>query len=121
MPDEQRLECSQSDGVTVVRFVDSKILDFNIIEQIATELNDLIDREKTSKLLLNLCNVEFLSSAALNKLIVLDKKMKKLGGKVALAELQPQVYEVFAITQLTQLFPIEDRESAGVKILNEGS
>ena len=119
MPEEKRLECTQLDGVTVVNFVDSKILDFNIIEQIATELNELIDEQKTSKLLLNLSNVEFLSSAALNKLIVLDKKMKKLGGKVALAELQPQVYEVFAITQLTQLFPIEDREVAAVNVLNQ--
>jgi hypothetical protein len=46
-------------------------------------------------------------SAALNKLIILDKKVKAHSGKRRLCNLKPEIYEVFAITRLNQLFDIK--------------
>lgn len=111
MADVNRLECTESGNVTIVSFKDAKILDFNIIEEIDAELNQLVTEKNVTNLLLNLRNVEFLSSAALSKLIGLEKKLKKANGKIALAELQPQVHEVFTITQLHKLFQIFDRQT----------
>ncbi len=118
MPDANRLECTQSGDVTIVSFNDSKILDFTVIEEIDGELTHLVVEKNATKLLLNLRNVEFLSSAALNKLIVLEKRLRKIDGKIVLAELQPQVHEVFTITQLTKLFPICDRQADGLAQFN---
>ncbi len=65
--------------------------------------------------MLNFYNVEFLSSAALGKLITLDKKMKPLGGKIRLSNIRPEIFEVFRITKLNKLFDIKDDEADAIK------
>ena len=111
MPEHSRLDVSEVGDVTVVRFVDRKILDATNIEELGTELFDLIEKENREKLLLNFTDVEFLSSAALNKLIILDKKIKTNGGRLKLTNLRPEIHEVFVITRLNQLFDISEEEA----------
>jgi anti-anti-sigma factor len=111
MPVPRRLEISEVGDVTVVRFVDRKILDASNIEELGDELFALIERDHRKSLLLNFTNVEFLSSAALNKLIVLDKKAKSEGGELKLSNLRAEIMEVFVITRLNQLFDIKDDEA----------
>jgi anti-sigma B factor antagonist len=105
------LEVSEVGDVTVVRFVDRKILDEATIQELGQELFNLVEEENRSKLLLNFTSVEFLSSAALGKLITLDKKVKAHGGKLKLANIRPEIYEVFAITKLNKLFDIKEDEA----------
>ena len=76
MAAHRRLEVSEVGDVTVVRFVDRKILDEASIQELGQELFMLVETEKRKKLLLNFAKVDFLSSAALGKLITLDKKVK---------------------------------------------
>ena len=61
--------------------------------------------------MLNFSSVEFLSSAALGKLITLDKKVKVHNSKLKLSNIRPEIYEVFAITKLNKLFDIYDNEA----------
>jgi anti-sigma B factor antagonist len=105
------LEVSEVGDVTVVRFIDRKILDEASIQEIGHELFNLVEEENRSNLLLNFSAVEFLSSAALGKLITLDKKVKAHGGKLKLTNIRPEIYEVFAITKLNKLFDIKDDEA----------
>ena len=111
----QRLDTSQNGDVTVVKFVDRKILDATYIEEMGSELFDLIEKDGCQKLLLNFTDVEFLSSAALNKLIILDKKIKTNGGEMKLSNLRPEIYEVFVITRLNQLFDIKDDQEGALE------
>lgn len=107
------LEISEVGDVTVVRFADGKILDASNIEELGGQLFNLVEKENRQKLLLNFQNVEFLSSAALNKLIILDKKTKGINGQLKLCSLRPEILEVFVITRLNQLFFIaEDEQTA---------
>ena len=115
MSEHQRLQVSEVDGVTVVRFVDRRILDATNIEELGGELFALVETDNKKKLLLNFTDVEFLSSAALNKLIILDKKMRGQGGTLKLSNLRPEIHEVFEITKLTQLFEIIEDEDAALK------
>jgi anti-sigma B factor antagonist len=96
--------------VAMVRFLDRKIIDAASIQELGDELFALVEKEERKNLLLNFGNVEFLSSAALNKLIILDKKVKAHSGKMLLCNLKPEIYEVFAITRLNQLFKIKNTE-----------
>ncbi len=98
----------EKDGVSVVRFVDDKIMDVERIQQLNDELNQLAEQADSRELLLNLENVRFLSSAAINKLIVLDKRIKSQGGQIRLTSLRPEVRDVFSITNLDRLFRIYD-------------
>ena len=110
MSQQQRLSVSEVGDVTVVRFVDQKILDEARIQQLGQELFNLVEVDGRSKILLNFSSVEFLSSAALGKLITLDKKVKAQGGGLKLSNIRPEIYEVFAITKLNKLFDIKDNE-----------
>jgi len=96
--------------VSMVRFLDRKIIDAANIQELGDELFGLVEKEQRKHLLLNFASVEFLSSAALNKLIILDKKVKSHSGKMRLCNLKPEIYEVFAITRLNQLFDIKNTE-----------
>ncbi len=77
----RRLEVEQIGDVTVVNFVDRKILDEQNIQVIGEQLFSLVDEDNLRKILLNFGNVEYLSSAALGKLITLNKKIQQAGGK----------------------------------------
>jgi anti-sigma B factor antagonist len=107
----RRLVTNEVDDVTVVHFRDQKIIEDLKIQELGQELFQLIEAENCRKLVLNFASVDFLSSAALGKLITLDKKMKGHGGKLKLCNIRPEIYEVFAITRLNRLFDIRQDEA----------
>lgn len=107
----QRLEIDEVGDVTVVHFRDRRIVDDINIQQLGQELFQLVETDGRDKLLLNFSVVDFLSSAALGKLITLDKKTKAHGGTLKLSNIHPEIYEVFAITKLNRLFDIKDDEA----------
>jgi anti-sigma B factor antagonist len=111
MTEYRRLTIDEVGDVSIVRFRDQKILDDLNIQELGRELNHLVEVENRKKLLLNFSAVQFLSSAALGKLITLDKKMKAVDGTLKLCCIQPQTYEVFVITKLNRLFDIREEEA----------
>jgi len=102
-------------GVMHVEFSDRKILDELSINEILNELVALVESQPEIKLLLNFDNVDHLSSAALGMLITLNKRVADAGGKLRLANISPQIYEVFAITRLNKLFDIHDSADAALR------
>jgi len=111
MPGHRRIRINETRDVSVVHFVDRKILDEANIQELGEELFALVEKEDRKKLLLNFANVEYLSSAALGKLIALEKKVRAHAGQIKLSDIRPEIYEVFQLTRLTRLFDIKDRES----------
>src|SRR5215475_29688 len=111
----RRLEVEPIGDVTVVNFVDRKILDEQNIQVIGEQLFSLVDEEGARKVLLNFSNVEYLSSAALGKLITLNKKLQGVGGRLILCNIHPQIYEVFEITRLNKLLNIRKDEQEGLR------
>jgi len=114
-PRRRRLEVEDIGDVTVINFVDKKILDEQNIQVIGEQLFSLVDQEGRRKLLLNFGNVEYLSSAALGKLITLNKKLQGVGGRLILCNIDPQIYEVFEITKLDRFFNIQKEEQAALQ------
>lgn len=56
--------------------------------------------------LLTFAQVSFLSSSGLRALLLIRKELLALGGELRLAELQPHIHELFALTGFTQVFAI---------------
>src|SRR5690349_21790015 len=104
----RRINVEEVNGVTIATFVDKKILDETNIQIIGNQLFGLIDEDMRKKIVLDFSNVEYLSSAALGKLITLDKKVKGINGALRLCSIRPEIYEVFTITKLNKLFKIVD-------------
>jgi anti-sigma B factor antagonist len=111
----RRLEVEPIGDVTVVNFVDRKILDEQNIQVIGEQLFSLVDEQGLKKILLNFSNVEYLSSAALGKLITLNKKLQQAGGKLILCNIHAQIFEVFEITKLDRFFKIIKEEQAALQ------
>jgi anti-sigma B factor antagonist len=111
----QRLKVQQVASVTVVNFLDKRILDEPTIQAIAEQLFSLVDDSGKRELLLNFNNVEYLSSAALGKLINLHKKLQGLQGRLAMCNVIPQIFEVFAITKLDKIFKIFPDQDAALE------
>lgn len=105
---ESRLRVQRRDGVVQIEFIDRNILDEANIQSIGEEISNLIDTEESPHLLISFANVDHLSSAALGTLITINNKVKNKAGQLRLANIDRQIYEVFVITRLNQLFQILD-------------
>lgn len=115
MTDRRRLSVSIIGEVASVRFLDKKIVDSGNIEEMGAEMFSVVERDHLKHVLLNFEGVEFLSSAALNKLILMDKKIKEVGGTLRLCSLRAEIMEVFTITRLNRVFDIRKNESEALK------
>ncbi|HMD54274.1 MAG TPA: STAS domain-containing protein [Phycisphaerae bacterium] len=119
MPDSAApLKIIRDGGTILVEFVNRKILDETEIAHIGDQLSDLIDQELQPKIIISFSGVDHLSSAALGTLITANNKIRNRDGQLRLSNIHPQIYEVFLITKLNNLFKIyptikEARDSLG--------
>jgi anti-sigma B factor antagonist len=114
MATHRRIDVSKVGDVTVVKFQDRKILDEPGIQELGLELFSLVEQDNRKSLLLNFSNVEFLSSAALGKLITLDRKVKANKGRLKMCAIRPEILEVFQITKLNKVFDIRAEEAEAI-------
>ena len=112
---KRRIEVEEVGDVAVVGFVDKRILDEQNIQLIGEQLFELVDNDGHKKILLDFANVEYLSSAALGKLITMNKKVKGAAGQLRLCHIKPEIYEVFEITRLNKVFPIHESQEAALE------
>ena len=112
---ESRLRVARTGEVTQVEFIDRNILDEANIQAIGDEIARLIEERPGPKLLISFSNVDHLSSAALGALITIDRKVKEKKGGLRLANIDPHIYEVFAITRLNRLFDIHESTESALK------
>lgn len=115
MTERRRLTVAILGELATVRFVDKKIVDSGNIEELGEEMFSLVDTDRLKHILLNFEGVEFMSSAALNKLILMDKKVKQVGGILRLCNLRAEIMEVFTITRLNRVFDIRKSEAEALK------
>jgi anti-anti-sigma factor len=65
-----------------------------------------LERHPRPVVLLDLADVETLTAAALGRLVVLHRRLRRHGGRLVLANVSPLPHEVFAITRLDTLFEV---------------
>jgi len=114
MATHRRIEVSKVGDVTVVKFLDKKILEETGIQELGSELFSLVELDNRKSILLNFTGVEFLSSAALGKLITLDRKVKAHKGRLKMSNIRPEIFEVFQITKLNKVFDIRKDEPEAI-------
>ncbi|MFW6158396.1 MAG: STAS domain-containing protein [Planctomycetota bacterium] len=105
-----QLTTAVQNGVTVVHFADTKVIDQRNINQIGAELDEMVDDGGVRKMLINMENVRYLSSAVLGKLISLHKKLLTNSGQLRLCSIAAPIFEVFEITRLDRVFNIHESE-----------
>lgn len=96
------------DEVTEVTFPGLEILDDINVEAVSAELYSLVDDQGCRNVRLNLAGIDYISSAALAAFITLHNKLKAVGGRIQIVNIEPSVNEVFTITRLKPLFGIPE-------------
>jgi anti-sigma B factor antagonist len=117
----ERLDVSQVGDVTIVRFRDQSLTESRGIEEIAQELFHLVEEGGCQKLVVSLASVDCMSSAALGKLITLNKKANAHGGTLKLSSMNADISLVFSVTQLDRVFDIEKDENHAIRAFREES
>ena len=112
---EGLFELQQQGDVTIIRFIKNRIFDSGTIQQLGDSFVRIVDEEGASKLVVNLGEVSFLSSAALNRLILLKKKVQQQDGELKLVELKPEIQRIFEISRLDTFFDILDQQATAVE------
>src|SRR4051812_42183488 len=89
----------------VVRLPDTRF-DITNGESLSRQLFSLVAGLGQRDVALDFAGVGFLNSDGLATLVMLHKKLRAAGGKLAVFNVQPRVYEVFAVTCLNQLLDV---------------
>jgi anti-sigma B factor antagonist len=115
-PTYQFLSIKEIDGVAVISFLETaSMIEGDKVQALAKELFDTIETKKYTKVLLNLHNAGYMSSAMLAQLVRLHRKMQELKGKVRLCCLRPPVMDAFKVSQFDRLFELYPDEPAALK------
>ena len=96
--------------VAVIRFSQRSLLGADLIEKVAAELLRAVEELGYRKLILNLGNVESMTSAMVSKIVVLKQVAEAHGGRLILCKINPFLFEIFQVLQLTKSFTICDEE-----------
>jgi anti-sigma B factor antagonist len=110
----QRITVEDVGDVSVVTFVDKRILDEQHIQLIRDDMFRLVDELGRRKLLLNFTNVEFLASAMLGKLMSLYKRLAEVGGTLVLCSISKDIKVVFKLMTFDKIMKIVDDEQTGL-------
>jgi len=112
------LVMSQYQGVMVVGFRNSSILDGATVQAIGQELYKLADEQAQRKIILDFAPVRFLSSAMLGVLVALMKKSRAIKGRVILCGIRPELQKIFKITSLDKIMEFAEDEAGAMRALD---
>jgi len=119
MPDvKPNISVEYTDKATIISFTDRKILEERDIRSLQASVMSVVEQGEGINLILDFGNVEFLSSAVLGLLIRISKRVVEHSGKLKLCNINPKIYEVFKITQLTKVFEIHKDVKSAVASLS---
>jgi anti-sigma B factor antagonist len=114
MPEEPEVvQVTDHDGVKLVRILTSAILREGEVEALGQGLLSLAE-VPGQRVVLSFLGVQHLTSLVLGKLIHVHKRLAESGGELRLADIDPHIFEVFAITHLDRLFRIFEREDEAI-------
>jgi anti-anti-sigma factor len=87
-------------GILVLTVLDDRLQGDEQIEAVRDELLDAVTREEADRVILDLGQVELLTSAGIRPLLALRTHVKGRGGRLVLCGLRPAVTEVLETTRL---------------------
>jgi anti-sigma B factor antagonist len=88
-------------------------LDAGSSEKAEEQINRVLDAGGRS-LLVNLCDLDYISSSGLRVLLAALKRLKKDGGTLRIACAQPQILEVFTMAGFHRIFSLFPDEAAAL-------
>ena len=105
---DELIKLRNEGGVVVAKVVNGTFREEKKILSALERLGGIIDSRSKVHMVLDMENVEYLSSAGLGRLVALLKKSKAGGGCLHLAAMSKEIHELFEVMRLGQIFKIFD-------------
>jgi len=94
-------------------------LDVHLSADIEKEINRLITTETSSNFILNLKEVEYMSSSGLRIFVSTMRILKETKRKLVLCEMNNAVRKIFEVVELTDMFDIFNSENEALEFLKK--
>ena len=106
------------EDVTVVRFANGAF-DAHPAWAVHDQFSVLVNELGPRRLHLDLGNVPLLTAAALGMLVAVHKEVKAVGGRLALCNVRPRLYDILRVTRLTELFDVRQAPPGNVLVVED--
>ncbi len=90
-------------------------LDVHLSAEIEKEINSIINKETGANLLMNLKEVEYMSSSGLRIFVSTMRILKESKRKLKLCNMNNAVKKIFEVVELMDMFDIYDSEEEALK------
>ena len=96
-------------GSNLVLYLSGRV-DVHLASEVEAELNDIIKKHPDKNLVLNLDDVEYMSSSGLRVFVSLMRSLKESNRGLRLCNLSVAAKKVFEVVELMDMFDIYDSE-----------
>lgn len=111
MPD---IHTDTQDGVLKVYLRDIRLSEDSLVESVGAELNTLLNRSESKKMIVNLRDVSFMNSSMIGKLVQLNSRCRAESVDLRFCEMNENLVEVFNLMQLPKIMQFHPTEEAAV-------
>jgi anti-anti-sigma factor len=109
-PNGERLQIEEIGDVTVVRMNVPRLATDEDTETTFARLYELVENKGHRKLVLDLSAIEYFASAALGKLVTLNRKAHAADARMVLCRPTPPVQRILQLTRLNDVLLTYDSE-----------
>jgi anti-sigma B factor antagonist len=118
MPAASRIQLNDVAGIKIVRFNDQQLFDERTVREASEQISINLPSDGTPiRLVLDFSEVNLISSSALSKLILIQRRVDATRGKMRLCELSPILQQVFRTSNLDRLFAIDRDQRTSLEAL----
>ncbi|MDP4116470.1 MAG: STAS domain-containing protein [Bacteroidota bacterium] len=111
-------ETKKIDDITIFK-LNERRLDTNISGLVKGEFTLMLKVEGITKLIIDLSHVESCDSSGLSSILVANRLVNAVNGKMRIAAPSEKVHSLIRITQLDKVLPVCDSVEQAVYELNE--
>jgi anti-anti-sigma factor len=108
------MQCSFTTDADVLVACPSGRIDTNTYNDFKTALNGELDKTKAKHLVIDLADLEYVSSAGFREFFLAGRRMSRDGGTLSVCSFQPAVKELFEIAQFMTAYAVHDSRDAAV-------
>ncbi len=111
--DTANIQITGQGPVGVVSFTAPSLSDVDSIVSAATRIKEYIQKTQPTIVIFDFDRVKFFSSQVLGLMLETRAALQRINGRVVVSSVCPQLYRVFEITNLNQVFTFfPDRQTA---------
>ena len=105
----------RTDNIVRIEFIESHVVGQKCVSQLQERLGQVLKRVPDARIVLDLKNVKYVSSAALGELLSAHKQVSKGHGKMCMASVGPELLEILATTRLDAVFETYDTSDDAIR------